>query len=125
MASRYGRQGRLGQARPNEFRERVTLYTQTEGTSANTDGQVPETEREIGRRWAKIIPLRGQERFLANQTQGDVSHVVRLRYDKLTKTLTRKMWLVIEASSERLNIEAVYDPDRRQREIQLECKQRT
>lgn len=115
---------RLGVTRPNEFRERVTVYEQTEGTSANTDGQIPETEREICRRWAKIVTLRASERFLANQTQGDVSHVVRLRYDSFTKTITCKMWLKIEASGERLNVEASYDPDRRRREIQLDCKQR-
>lgn len=106
------------------FRDRVILCEHDSTASANTDGQIPESEKEITERWAEIVPLRGTERFLANQTQADITYRVRLRHDDVTSTLTPKNWLKIKASGQRLNIVRVYDPDLRQREIEMECKER-
>lgn len=110
--------------RAGEFRTRVIVCRNNSSASANTDGEVPESEEEVCRRWASIWPVRGRERDLNDQMQADVTHTVRLRYDTTTAAITPKYWLKVQGTTERLNVSRAYDPDRRRREIHLECVQR-
>lgn len=105
-----------------EYRTQITIYEQTSGTTPNADGQVPEAETAFLERWAKVIPIHGRERFLAQQTQADVTHFVRMRYDSDTKTITPKMWVKLRDGT-RLNIVRAYDPDAGRCEIELECNE--
>ena len=115
---------RIKRPRTGQRRTRVIFYEQSSSENANTDGEIPEDETELGSRWAEVTPIRGTERWLALQTQADVTYRVRVPYDSLTSALTPANWLDIKQTGRRLNISRVYDPDLRQRHIELECKER-
>lgn len=100
---------------------RVIVTRQDSTASANTDGQIPEDSEEYCERWAKVTPLRGRERFLAAQTTADIDYRVVLPYDRFTKQITPKYWLIIKETSERLNIVRAYDPDGTRHDIEIEC----
>lgn len=101
----------------------VRVWKETPGATANSDGQLPETQTEVCRRWAEIHPLRGQERMLADQQQADITCRVRLVYDETVATISERMWLTMEDGT-RLNIVAAYDPDMRRQYYVLDCNQR-
>jgi len=103
----------------------VIITRQEPTTAANTDGQIPEESDEYCERWARVKPLRGRERFLAAQTTADIDYIVTVPYDRWTKQITAKYWLIIKETSERLNIARAYDPDGTRHDIEMECKQRT
>lgn len=112
--------------RPN-LRDRVVLCKQNASGAANTDGEIPESEQQVEPRWAEVMPLSGRERFLAEQTKSDITYRVTVRYDDLTKTVTTAWWLKIIAGQDtgrRLNIVRAFDPDRRRRWIEMECRER-
>lgn len=108
-----------------EYDTRIRVFRQASGTTPNTDGQIPEVESLFIERWAKIMPTRGMERFLAQQNQADVMYRIRVHYDRRTNEITPKMWIrIVDADGTRLNIARIYDPDRRRRELELECTRR-
>lgn len=108
-----------------EFDTRVRFYQQTTGTTPNPSGQIPEVEKLFIERWAKLMPTRGMERFLAQQNQADVLYRVRVQYDRRTNEITPKMWIkILNADATRLNISRIYDPDGKRRELELECTER-
>jgi len=104
-----------------EYDQRVTIY-QNQPTT-NADGQEVEGEVEFLQRWAKVTPIAGQERFLAQQTQADITHRVRMRSDVQTRTITPAMWLKL-LDGTRLDIKRAFDVDLRRVELELECNQR-
>lgn len=53
-------------------------------------GETVERWETVDTVWASIEPLRAREFFDAAQTKADTTHLVRLRYSSLTKTLTAK-----------------------------------
>ncbi len=108
-----------------EFSTQIRVFQQTAGTTPNADGQIPEVESLFIERWAKVTPVRGMERFLAQQTQADVTYRLRVHYDRRTIEITPKMWIrIVDAARTRLNIARIYDPDGNRRELELECTQR-
>ena len=108
-----------------EFDTKIRIFQQTSGTTPNTDGQIPETESLFIERWAKVMPTRGMERFLAEQVQADVQYRLRVHYDRRTNEITPKMWIKIDnAAQTRLNIARIYDPIGDRRELELECTER-
>ncbi len=65
--------------RAGKLRHRITIQQRSE--SARDDYGAPTYAwSTLATRWASIEPLRGQERFIADQTQSGVTHRVRLRY---------------------------------------------
>ena len=104
-------------------RELVTIVID-EPTSAAADGQPVERPVELGRRWAQIETVAGRERWIAQSVQADVTHRVRLVSDPLTRTITARHWLRL-ADGTRLDVTRAYDARRRNREVELECVQRT
>ena len=104
---------------------RIEFMKQASGTSANTDGQIPETEEEQFERWCSVIPLRGTEQLIADQTQGRVDWRVKVPYDSSTADVTRKWWLTIRDSGVRLNIVHIKNADLANREIEMLCKEKT
>ena len=105
---------------PGEYGQRVTIYRDT--PTVNTDGQLVETGGALFRRWAKVEPYGGGERYQNQQQQADITHRVRMRSDSQSRTITPRDWLVL-ADGTRLDIERVYDVDLRRVELALECKQ--
>lgn len=110
--------------RASRFRVRVIICQHDTTTSANSDGEIPETEKEVARRWASIEPIRGREREINDQLQADVTHRIVLRYDQLTSAMDHTYWLKVQKSGDRYNVTKAYDPDWRRREIHLDCTQR-
>lgn len=107
----------------NAIRDRVTFTRNDPGRSANTDGQLAESAEERFTRWAEVAPLRGRERFLAQQTQADVSYLIRVRYDRETAAVDPSWWLTLTDGT-RLNIVRAFDPDRGRQWIEIECNER-
>jgi hypothetical protein len=54
----------------------------------------------------------------------DVTHIVSLPYDTTTGAIDPTYWLKVAKTAERLNVSRAYDPQRRRREVELECVQR-
>lgn len=104
-----------------EYDQRVTICKNVPTT--NADGQQVELESEWIQRWAKVEPLGGRERFLAQQVQADVTYRVRMRSDAQTRTMTPKMWIKLRDGTV-LNILRVSDIDLRKVELDIECNQR-
>lgn len=111
--------------RVGSYDKRVTIW-QNEPTY-NTDRQPVENPVEFISRWVNIRSVtgrgRGGERFQAQQTQADVTHLVRMHYDSQTKIITPKMWLT-KHDGTRLDILLAFDVDDRHIELELECNQR-
>jgi len=104
-----------------EYDQRVTIWRNV--PTVNSDGQKVEVATEYIRRKVSVRPLSGKERFLAQQTQADVTHRVRMRRDNQTKAITPKDWLSLRDGT-RLDVTRVFDVDMARRELELECKQR-
>lgn len=107
-----------------QMTERVRVYQQASNATPNADGQVEEDAELYATRWAKVEPLRGNERFAAQQVQADVAYRVRMPSDPTTRAITPEMWLLL-SNDTRLNITAAYDVDDRNIEIELLCTERT
>lgn len=105
-----------------EYDQRVTIWKNV--PTVNDDGQKVEAAVEYIKRWAAIRPISGQERFLAQQTQADVTHRVRLRSDSQSREITAQYWLTLRDGT-RLDIKRVFDVELQQIELELECNQRT
>jgi SPP1 family predicted phage head-tail adaptor len=105
------------------YRHRVTIYRNSPTRTTADDGQRPETAAEVCKRWAYVRPVQGRERMAADQQQADVTYLVRIRSDEVTRALTHKHWLTL-ATGERLNIKRIFDPTQMRREIELECTER-
>ncbi len=107
------------------YDRRVTVW-QNEPTY-NTDRQPVENGVEFISRWVNVRPVagpeRGGERFQAQQTQADVTHLVRMHSDSQTRTITPKMWLTLHNGT-RLDITRITDVGFRQIELELECNER-
>ena len=104
---------------------RVTIWRNDPDRAANVDGQLPDDPELRYNRWASIKPVRGTQRFIAQQSKEDVTHLIRLRYDNLTKTITAQNWLTLaDDTTVRFDIKRAFDVDYARREIELECNQR-
>ena len=104
-----------------KLKHRVWVYKNVPTT--NTDGQQVEVETEWFQAWVEIRPIRGKERFLAQQTTADVTHRVWMRSNTKSRDITPKHWLKLSDGT-RLDIVRAFDVDLARREIELECNQR-
>lgn len=115
-------------SKAGDFDTQVIVYEQSAVATSHTDGEIPETEHELCRRWAEIIPWasRSQKSLmeLPGTTEGNVTHVVRMWYDSTTKTITPANWLETVTGGRRLNIMRAIDKENRHIVIELECTER-
>lgn len=118
------RRSRKRPLRSGHMDTRVTLYKQDPTQVADTDGTFPEDAKPVGKRWAEIVPLRGRLQEFTTSREPTVTHVVRVRYDDTTASLTPNNWIVVDASAARLNIVAAIDLDNRHSIMELECMER-
>jgi len=105
------------------FNQRLAIRANDADRSANTDGQLPDDPTLITHRWAEIKPIRGTQRFIAQQNKEDITHLIRMRYDAVTKDITAKHWLTHE-DGRRFDIKRSFDVEEGRREIEMECTQR-
>ena len=102
--------------RAGRLRHRLKLQEATEtrdGHGGITRGWVTYSVR-----WASVEPLRGQELFAAQQINAEITHRVRLRY---CDDLTASHRLVFGSRS--LNILSILNPEERNRELEVMCKE--
>ena len=103
---------------PGVLRTLVGLWSPGEGR--DRIGGVTETWAHIDDVWARIVPLRGQERYAAQMVRPETSHRVELRYRSDVKPSWELRWN--DGSDDRvLKITGVLDVEERQERLQLEC----
>lgn len=68
-----------------ERRHRVTFETPT--VVQDAFGEPDQTWATLATRWARVMPMKGKERFSANQVQADVDHRIVCRYDSTMSAL--------------------------------------
>ena len=86
--------------------QKAVIQTPTETT--NSIGEPTLTYSEFATRWIALLPLSGAERVASLQTEGTVTHRVRMRY---TPGLLPKMRIVSEGRT--FEIDSVVERGRR------------
>lgn len=98
------------------LRHRVTIQQLTR--TDDGAGGYTETWTAIATVWADVYPLKGQERYDAQQVKANLSHRVTIRYRAGVEPSMR-----LQYGARTLNIEAVIDPEERHRELILMCSE--
>jgi SPP1 family predicted phage head-tail adaptor len=81
-------------------------------------GGTVETWQNIATVWAAIEPLRGNERYTAQQVQTELSHKVTIRYRSEVKPQMRLVY-----KGRIFEIEAAIDVEERHRWLELLCSE--
>jgi SPP1 family predicted phage head-tail adaptor len=108
--------------RKRPHNRRVTVSQQDTTVAANADGSFPETATTYCTRWCRAWPLKGQEQPAMEHQHATVDWIVQMRKDATTKEINAEMWLTL-STGERLNITSIYDPDGRNRDIEIRARQ--
>ena len=98
-----------------ERRHRVVFQRAT--ISQDAYGEPDKTWSNLATRWALVQPMKGGERFSANQVQVDVDHRIVCRYDSTMATLTagdRATW-----SGHIYDIKSIVWRDHTQKEMEI------
>lgn len=90
------------------------------------DGE-PTSSNSWGPFWAEVKPLKGTEKYVAEQLRGEVSHSVRMRYIGSIVRLTPRHVILYQSRDGviQLNINQVINVDERYVEYLLLCTQVT
>jgi SPP1 family predicted phage head-tail adaptor len=100
-----------------------TVTIQQPSGSAGADGHFDETSSSnwdfVADRKAKITTRSGSEGYRFNQVQADISHIVEMRSDSLTRTIAAGWRLVF--GSRVLDIRAAYDVDEMRQTVRCDC----
>lgn len=102
--------------RAGKLRHRITIQEVIETKSAS--GAPIHTWRDWADVWASVEPLRGREFFASKQIQAEVSTRIRIRY---LEGVTPKMQVLF--NSKTYLIDSVINPEERNREMQLMCRE--
>lgn len=101
--------------RVGALRHQVTVERPVRAQDAA--GAVTTTWTAVATPWAAVEPMRGQERFVAQQVAAEVSHKITLRYESALAGMT-PAWR-ISFGSRRFDLLAVLDPG--ERNTVIEC----
>lgn len=99
-----------------KLRHRVTIQELVRADDGY--GGIIETWQDVATVWAAVEPLRGSERYRAQQVQAELSHKVTMRYQAGVKPQMRLLH-----NGRVLNIEAVIDVEERHRWLELLCSE--
>jgi len=99
-----------------KLRHRVTIQELVRADDGY--GGIIETWQDVATVWAAVEPLRGSERYRAQQVQAELSHKVTMRYRAGVKPQMRLLH-----NGRVLNIEAVIDAEERHRWLELLCSE--
>lgn len=102
--------------RAGKLRRRITLERLEQVPDGG--GGYTETWVALATLWAAVEPLRGNERFQAQQVSNTLTHKVTIRY---RAGVTPKMRIVY--GSHVFAIEAVIDPEERHERLELLCSE--
>ena len=105
--------------RVGQLRTRMQLQEPVEVTGA--EGEIDRAWLTVRGCWGDVEPLSGREYWMAQQVKSDVTHKVRVRYDR---TITDKHRLLLGQydNGPVLNIAAVL-PDQKKAFMDLLCKE--
>jgi len=81
-------------------------------------GGFSEEWQDVATVWASVEPLRGQERYLAQQTLQEVTHKVTMRYREGVSTRMR-----IFFGGRLFTIKAILDPEERHKWLEILCSE--
>jgi SPP1 family predicted phage head-tail adaptor len=98
------------------LRHRITIERVTE--TQDSFGGTVTTWPILATMWASVEPLSGREQLLAQQVQAEVTHRVRVRY---VAGVTAKMRITF--GDRHFEILSVINPEERNRELELMCKE--
>lgn len=98
------------------LRHRVTI--QQRAATQDGFGEPSDTWTDIATVWANVQPLRGEERFTAQQMQAAIDHKVTMRYRAPLSAQNRLMF-----GARILDIESVVNIDERNRTLEVFCKE--
>ena len=90
------------------------------GETQDTFGEPIRTWTTSETVWASVEPLTGRERFQAQQVQPEVTHKVKMRYNTSVNAKSRLLY-----GSRVLQVEAVMNPEERNAEFEILCKEDT
>ena len=103
--------------RAGKLRHRVAIQAATE--TRNERGGIDETWTTEQTRWASVEPLIGREYMDGKQVNADVSHKVRFRW---FSGLTPSKRLLF--GTRVFGIDSVLNPDERNKELVVMCKEK-
>ncbi len=103
---------------PGKYKTRVTFRNPTRAAN-NLNEQVPAYTELYCKRWAYVVPSSAREFVQAQQVEGLVSMIMRVRSDSQTRAITSDMR--IEIGSRVVNIGGVYDETEARQEVVLWC----
>lgn len=84
----------------------------------NDFGEVEVSWVKVATIWGSVEPLRGREYFQADQAQAEVNTRIRVRY---REGIMPKMRVI--RGNQTFDIESVIDPETRNRELELMCRE--
>ena len=99
-----------------KLRHRVTIQQLIRGDDGY--GGTIETWQDVATVWAVIEPLRGNERYTAQQVQSELTHKVTIRYRAGIKPQMRLLY-----KGKTFEIEAVIDVEERHQWLELLCSE--
>lgn len=105
----------------------VTIEEPSEAVAQENDyGEIDLTQSEtwnrVGERWAQVLTQGSREVERVRQVQADVTHIVRMRYDSVTKGLHPKMRLTHRGRS--LQIAGAVNVNEQNEVIECLCRER-
>lgn len=107
------------------FNRRVTVQQIESNPETDAHGEVDLTNEAnwetYAVRWAEIQSEGGKEFWKVNKVNAEVSHLIRIPYDRLTLGIDSKMR--IRLGDRTINIVSVVDPDERHEVIEMQCKE--
>lgn len=89
----------------------------TPGVSGHVDLSDDSNWQSMGSRWASFKTRGGSEGVLFDQVQADVSHVIEMPYDSLTRTIGPRWRLTMQGRV--FHITNVHDVDEQRRRIRV------
>jgi SPP1 family predicted phage head-tail adaptor len=98
------------------LRHRVQLHSASTGTDEY--GEVIESFTSYATIWARVSPLEGEELIHAQQVNAELTHQVEIRYNSSVTTTHR-----VVHSSRTLEIVSIINPDERNKNQILMCKE--
>lgn len=108
-------------AKRGRYRTRITLLRPVDDVDDFNNPQPRDTA--IGRRWASVEPMTGREFAQNSQVHGEITHLVRMHSDDMTRGLQPSD--KIQAEGRTLEIVYAFDINFRRQEVECQCKEAT
>lgn len=107
------------------FNRRVTVEKLKNNPITDEHGEVDQTNSDSweihATRWAEIQTKGGREFWKVDKVNAEVSHLIRVPFDRLTVRIDSQMRMRI--GNRTINIVSVVDVDERHEVIEMQCKE--